>query len=94
MDCEKLTIGTELESNGLVKSKPLKSTDISRVQSGCMNYDLHQEIEESDSLQFHKNWENRELRQAYMSDQHLAGYIAATEGAVTNCTVHEMTQIA
>ena len=43
---------------------------------------------------FYENWESRELWQAHMGNQHLADYMPATEGAVAEFTVNEMTMIA
>ncbi len=41
----------------------------------------------------YENWQNRELWRKHMENQHLADYIAATNGAVVEFVVHEMTQI-
>ena len=43
---------------------------------------------------FYENWESRECWQTHMGNQHLADYLAATEGAVEEFTVNEMMQIA
>jgi hypothetical protein len=43
---------------------------------------------------FRLSWESRDLRQAHMSNQRLADYMAAKEDDVEEFTVNEMTQIA
>jgi len=42
---------------------------------------------------FYENWESRELWQAHMNAPHLAAYMEATEGAVAEFTVHELSRI-
>ncbi|MGR5093978.1 putative quinol monooxygenase [Vibrio maritimus] len=77
----------------LVKQELLKLIDITRAEEGCINYDLHQDNENPAHFVFYENWESRELWQAHMGNQHLADYLAATEGAVDTFTVSEMTHI-
>ncbi|GAL17679.1 hypothetical protein JCM19235_6232 [Vibrio maritimus] len=77
----------------LVKQELLKLIDITRAEEGCINYDLHQDNENPAHFVFYENWESRELWQAHMDNQHLADYLAATEGAVDTFTVSEMTHI-
>ena len=43
---------------------------------------------------FYESWETRELWQAHMGNQHLQDYMVATEGAVVEFTLNEMSQIA
>ena len=77
----------------LVKSELLKLINVTRAEKGCVNYDLHQDSENPNFFMFYENWENRELWQIHMNNKHLADYLAATEGAVEEFIVNEMTQI-
>jgi quinol monooxygenase YgiN len=77
----------------LVKAELEKLIPITRAEEGCINYDLHQDNENSTHFLFYENWESRELWQAHMGNQHLADYMTATEGAVEEFTLNEMTQI-
>jgi quinol monooxygenase YgiN len=43
---------------------------------------------------FYENWENREFWQTHIANQHLADYMAATEGAVIEFTLNEYHQLA
>jgi len=74
----------------LVKTELLKLIDITRNEEGCINYDLHQDNENSAHFMFYENWETRELWQIHMANQHLADYMTATEGAVVDFTLNEM----
>ncbi|CZF81184.1 Putative monooxygenase [Grimontia celer] len=77
----------------LVKAELLKLIEITRAEEGCINYDLHQDNENPAHFLFYENWENRELWQTHMGNQHLADYLEATDGAVETFTVNEMTVI-
>ncbi len=85
---------TRLDKIDLVKAELLKLIDVTRVERGCINYDLHQDNENPAHFMFYENWESRELWQAHMGNPHLKAYLAATEGAVESFSVGEMTQIA
>ncbi len=67
---------------------------ITRAEAGCIQYDLHQDNEDPAHFTFYENWESRELWQVHMNAPHLAAYMKATEGAVAEFTLHEMTKIA
>lgn len=77
----------------LVKEELLKLINITRAEEGCVNYDLHQDNENPNVFLFFENWTNRDLWQKHMGNAHLAEYMKATEGAVEDFTLNEMTQI-
>jgi quinol monooxygenase YgiN len=92
----KLTIIANIYSNpdqiNLVRSELEKLIPITRGEAGCLNYDLHQDNDNPAHFLFYENWESRELWQAHLNTPHLAAYMAATDGAVAEFTVSEMTQ--
>lgn len=94
----KLTIVANIKANEdkieLVKAELLKLIEITRTEAGCLNYDLHQDNDNPAHFMFYENWETRELWQAHMGNQHLQEYMAATEGAVAEFTLNEMSHIA
>lgn len=77
----------------LVKAELLKLIDTTRAEDGCINYDLHQDQQNPAHFMFYENWESRELWQAHMQNQHLADYMAATEGAIEEFILNEMNPI-
>lgn len=93
----KLTVVANIKANAdkidLVKAELLKLIDATRAEEGCINYDLHQDNENPAHFLFYENWESRDLWQTHMGNTHLAEYMAATEGAVEEFTLNEMTQI-
>ncbi len=86
-------IHAKADKVGLVKSELMKLIEITRAEAGCLQYDLHQDNENPAHFLFFENWESRELWQTHMNAPHLAAYMAATEGAVENFTLNEMTQV-
>ncbi|MEZ8092508.1 putative quinol monooxygenase [Photobacterium swingsii] len=77
----------------LVKSELVKLINTTRAEEGCINYDLHQDNENPTHFTFYENWTSRELWQTHMANNHLADYMAATEGCVASFTLNEMTKI-
>ena len=94
----KLTIVANIKANpdkiDLVKAELIKLIDITRAEEGCINYDLHQDNDNPAHFVFYENWESRELWQTHMSNDHLKAYMEATDGAVEEFILHEMTHIA
>ena len=97
MSNQKLTIVARIvakpEKRELVKSELLKLIEITRAEKGCINYDLHQDNENENLFLFYENWESRELWQTHMNNRHLADYMKATDGAVEEFILNEMSQI-
>ncbi|KMV31784.1 putative quinol monooxygenase [Photobacterium swingsii] len=77
----------------LVKTELVKLINTTRAEEGCINYDLHQDNENPTHFTFYENWSSRELWQTHMANNHLADYMAATEGCVASFTLNEMTKI-
>ncbi|MGJ8695245.1 MAG: putative quinol monooxygenase [Verrucomicrobiaceae bacterium] len=77
----------------LVKSELLKVIAPTRAEEGCLNYDLHQDDGNPAHFFFYENWESRDLWQAHMESAHVVALLAATEGALENVVLNEMTQI-
>ncbi len=94
----KLTIVANIIANEdkieLVKTELEKLVPITRAEKGCIQYDLHQDNENPAHFLFYENWDSRELWQEHMNAQHLKDYMAATDGAVAEFTLNEMSHIA
>ena len=92
-----LTIVANIKANAdkvaLVKAELLKLIEVTQAETGCINYDLHQDNENPAHFMFYENWQSRELWQMHMANQHLQDYMKATEGAVAEFTLKEMTKI-
>ena len=93
----KLTIVANIKAKPeyatLVKAELEKLIAVTRAERGCVQYDLHQDNANPNHFMFYENWESRELWQIHMNAPHLSAYLAATEGAVAEFTLNEMTKI-
>jgi quinol monooxygenase YgiN len=78
----------------LVKSELEKLIPITRAESGCIRYDLHRDNEDPCHFMFYETWASRALWQQHMNAPHLAAYLKATDGAVAEFTLHELTPMA
>ncbi len=86
-------IKAKKNSVGLVKSELLKLIEPTLKEDGCIQYDLHQDNENPEKFVFFENWKNRELWLTHMNNKHIKAYRDATEGAVDDFTLNEMSQI-
>jgi quinol monooxygenase YgiN len=77
----------------LVKTELLKLIDVTRAEQGCISYELHRDNDNSAHFMFYETWQTRELWRVHMENQHLADFVAATQGAVDEFTLNEMTVI-
>ena len=93
----KLTVVANIKANpdniDLVKAELGKLIAITRAEDGCITYDLHQDNENPAHFMFYEIWASREQWQTHMSAPHLAAYMQATDGAVAEFSLNEMTQI-
>lgn len=76
----------------LVKTALLKLIEPTLKETGCIQYDLHQDNDNPECFMFYENWESRELWQKHMQSEHLAKHKECTEGAVEEVMIYEMTQ--
>ncbi|WAA08880.1 antibiotic biosynthesis monooxygenase [Fervidibacillus albus] len=73
-----------------VKSELLKLIEQTRKEEGCLQYDLHQDNTNPAIFVFDEKWQNRDLWQQHMKNEHLKAYSKATEGTIESFTVNEM----
>jgi quinol monooxygenase YgiN len=62
-------------------------------ESGCMQYDLHQDNDNPMVFLFYETWESRELWRDHMSNTHVAEFGKATAGCVAAFSINEMSRI-
>ena len=87
------TIHAAPDKIDLVKAELEKLIPITLAEDGCLQYDLHQDNDDPAHFMFYENWESRELWQDHMNAPHLADYKKATEGAIAEFTLNEMSHI-
>lgn len=81
------------EKADLVRGELLKLVAPTRAEEGCIQYDLHVDNDDPAHFMFYENWTSRELWQKHMNSPHIAAYRRATEGAVAEFRLFEMTRI-
>ena len=94
---QNLTIIARIESKKenieLVKKEVLKLVEPTRKEEGCIQYDLHQDNENSEVFIFTEIWENQELWQVHIENTPLQNFIKVTDGLLVDLTVNQMTKI-
>lgn len=77
----------------LVRAELERLIPLTRAEEGCVQYDLHLNQADPAHFVFFENWATREAFEAHMKTAHIAAYLEATEGAVEQFVVHQMTRI-
>lgn len=86
-------IVAKTEKRELVKLELEKLIPITLKEEGCIDYDLHQDIDNPNLFLFYENWQNRETWQKHMGNQHLKDFATHTEDAIVEIVINEMKQI-
>lgn len=47
-----------------------------RAEEGCINYDLHQSLQDGSQFLFHENWESEEHLKSHSQSDHLKSFRA------------------
>ena len=74
-----------------VKAELQKVIPLTLAEAGCLQYDLHQDNQTPEQFLFYENWTTRALWQDHMQSDHIAAMRAATQDAVAETTIYEMT---
>lgn len=77
----------------LVKAELEKLIPITRAEQGCIHYNLLRDNDNPAHFTFYEAWESRALWQVHMNAPHFAAYAEATDGAVAEFTLCEMTMV-
>jgi quinol monooxygenase YgiN len=97
MSKQQLTITASIlakpEKRAFVKQSLLNLIPPTLLEEGCLNYDLHQDNENPNRFFFYENWTTRDLWLDHNASAHIAAHKKATEGAVIEVIIQEMTPI-
>ncbi|NNJ27379.1 putative quinol monooxygenase [Alienimonas chondri] len=86
-------IHAEPDRADFVRAEAEKLVPITLKEAGCVQYDLHRDHEDPVHFMFYENWESRELWQAHMNAPHLKAFQEATDGAVAELKLYEMSRV-
>jgi len=56
------------------KNAALAIIEDSRTEDGCLNYDLHQQIDDETVFIWHETWENKAAIEAHGSSEHFKSF--------------------
>ncbi|HOW67949.1 MAG TPA: putative quinol monooxygenase [Candidatus Paceibacterota bacterium] len=72
-----------------MKARPGKEAELQRVllglivpshaDAGCINYDLHQSLEDPASFLFHENWESKQHLDDHLQKPHLKAFLSQAD---------------
>ena len=86
-------IEAKADSIDPVKSELVKLIEPTRAETGCLQYDLHQDNNHWAGFLFVENWKLRQLWQEHINSVHLKAFQAAVEDALDSLVIHEMSRI-
>lgn len=61
-----------------------------RAEAGCLNYDLHRDLEVPGRFLFYENWETRPHWEAHMESDHLRHHKQTTESLIRQAEILQM----
>lgn len=77
----------------LVQAELERLVPITLSEPGCIHYELHRDNIDPSHFMFYETWATREQWQAHMARPHVAAYAQATDGAVKDFTLNELTSL-
>ena len=73
-----------------VKSELLKILTPTRMEEGCVQYDLHQDIDNPNIFMFYEIWETEALWKIHDSKLHIIEFKRAIEGAIEKISFNKL----
>jgi quinol monooxygenase YgiN len=77
-----------------VKTELLKLIAPTRQESGCIEYNLHQDNDDPAVFVFYETWESLTCLEAHMNTEHFKSYVTAVNVMIEEKIVHKMARIA
>jgi quinol monooxygenase YgiN len=62
-----------------VREELLNLLQLSRSDDGCVNYDLHQGIDDPALFVFHENWQSKELLDKHLATAHVQNFLSKAQ---------------
>lgn len=77
----------------LVKQALLNLIPPTLAEEGCLNYDLHEDLENPDHFFFYENWATRQHWLNHNNSPHIAAHKKATEDTVAKVVIQQLSPI-
>ncbi|KEY59261.1 putative quinol monooxygenase [Serratia sp. DD3] len=65
----------------------------SRAEAGCLQYDLHQEVDHPDAYVFIERWASAQALQEHTETNHFRAFLAELEGKLVSLEVKKVTPL-
>ena len=77
-----------------VKAELLKLIPPTKRESGCIEYNLHQDNQNPSIFLFYETWEDAASIEKHINTDHYKAYVKALDGMLEEKVVNKMTKIA
>lgn len=77
-----------------LKAELFKLVVPTRLEKGCLKYDLHQDNQEPALFIFYEIWESAQCLEKHINSEHYKAYARAAADLIRDKAVHIMTRIA
>lgn len=77
-----------------IKNELIKMITPTRHELGCIEYRLHQDIQNPEIFIFYENWESLSCLNQHLESSHYKSYVVAVTNMIEEKTIHKMTEIA
>lgn len=68
--------------------------ELTRAEAGCLQFDLHRDVDDSNHFMLFENWSTEEHWLAHRETRHLHDYREATDGQLASFDLYKMHQTA
>ena len=86
-------VTAKLGHKDFVRAEIEKLIPITRLEAGCLNYNLYEDNQNPNRFVLLENWESHALWQDHMNSEHMKRYSDVTRDAVENWELIELTEI-
>jgi quinol monooxygenase YgiN len=63
------------------------------LDKGCLQYDLHKDLDDANSFVFIETWENQELLDAHMETDHFLTFVKKVENKLDNLEISKLEKL-
>ena len=77
----------------MVKTELQKLIEPTRVEQGCLSYDLHQDNENPAHFVFYETWQSEDALQKHLESEHIQHLLAVTKDALDAFVVTKLTKL-
>ncbi|MFI3257111.1 MAG: putative quinol monooxygenase [Spirochaetales bacterium] len=88
-----VVVEVKAEKKEFVKNEMEKLVIESRKEGGCIDYTIHEDIENENRFVFYENWKSTEDWQMHESTKHFQEYCHVTEGFIDIVSRYSLSKI-